>query len=90
MLPFQRGDDTLVNSGDGFRGCGWSREEFREVLLLGVGFRWVFGLGVRFAVEEIGHEDLVGVWWGGGGGGAGEDVGALEGLRGVAEDVVDD
>lgn len=40
----------------------------------------------RFTVEEVGHEDavlVVGVV------GVGEDVGALEGLGGEAEDVVD-
>lgn len=42
-------------------------------------------------MEEVGHEDLVVLVWGagGGGGGVGEDVGALEGLGLVAEDVVD-
>ncbi len=37
------------------------------------------------AVEEVRQEDLVLV----GGVGVGEDVGALDGLRAVAEDVVD-
>ena len=40
----------------------------------------------RLAVEEVRDEDLVLV----GGVGVGEDVGALEGLGGVTEDVVDD
>lgn len=39
-----------------------------------------------FAVEEIGHEDLVLVVLVG----VGEDIGALEGLGFEAEDVVDD
>ena len=43
-------------------------------------------MGQRFAEEEVGHEDAVGVF----GFGVGEDVGALDGLRGEAEDVVDD
>lgn len=40
----------------------------------------------RLAVEEVGHEDLVLVR----GVGVSEDVCALDGLRAVTEDVVDD
>lgn len=68
------------------RRVGGSGEEIAHLLLLLVGIRWEDGLGKRLAVEEIGHEDLILM--------AlvrmGEDVGALEGLRAIAEDVVDD
>ena len=40
----------------------------------------------RFAVEEVGHEHLVLV----GRVGVSEDVSALDGLRAVAENVIDD
>jgi len=41
----------------------------------------------RFALEEVGHVDLVLVVFVVG---VGEDVGTLKGLRAVAEDVIDD
>ena len=61
-------------------------EKLSEVFLLLLGIWWVTIMRQGLAMEEIGHEDLVLV----GGIGVGEDVGALDGLGAVAEDVVDD
>ncbi len=72
-------------------GFGWGRggragEEVAYYLLL-VGRVWrVDGERQGFAVEGVGDVDAVLV----GGIGVGEDVGALEGLRREAKDVVDE
>lgn len=60
-------------------------EEVAELLALLGGFRWVPGDVCGLAVEEVRHEYLVRVVLVRGG----EDVGALEGLLEVAEDVGD-
>ena len=62
------------------------REEVSKLLLLLLRIGREGAAGKRFAEEKVGHEDLewvVGVC-------VGEDVGALDGLGGEAEDVVDD
>ena len=70
----------------GIRRTGRTGEEIAQLLLL------LFVVGREdarmdgFAVEEIGHEDLVLVVLVG----VGEDIGALEGLGTEAEDVIDD
>lgn len=64
------------------------REELAQLLLLLLRVRRDDAPGERRAEEEVGHEDAVGVLLGGGG--VREDVGALDRLRGEAEDVVDD
>lgn len=63
-----------------------AREEISNLLLLLVRVGREVAVREGFAEEEVGHEDLVLV----AGVGVGEDVGALDGLGGEAEDVVDD
>lgn len=89
MGLLQRGHQGRLDGGDGLRGRGGAGEEVAEDLLVLVGLGGVDGRVEGLAAEEVRHEDLVFV----GGVAAvavGEDVGALQGLRGVAEDVVDD
>ncbi len=68
----------------------WGRsrpaQEGCNVLLLLVGVRRIVAARKRLPMEKVGHEDLVLM----GRVGVSEDVGALDGLRAEAEDVVDD
>ena len=67
------------------------REELAQLLLLLLRVRRDDAPCERLAEEEVGHEDAVPVVVVlGAGGGVREDVGALDPLRGEAEDVVDD
>ena len=63
-----------------------SSKEIAQLLLFFIRVGWKYALGQGFAEEEVGYEDLVLV----GAVGMGEDIGALDGLRAEAEDVVDD
>lgn len=69
-----------------FRGRSWPAEEFCNGFLLLLRVRRIVAVRKRLPVEKVGHEDLVLV----GRVGVSEDVCALDGLRAVAEDVVDD
>lgn len=65
-------------------------EELAQLLLLLLRVRRDDAPRERLAEEEVGHEDAVPGVVVLGLGGVGEDVGALDRLRGEAEDVVDD
>lgn len=67
------------------RWCGLGLEEFAEFGFLVVGVRWEPADIGGFVAEPVGHEELVRVFLVG----VGEDVGSLDGLWPVAEDVVD-
>lgn len=82
---FEGGKEGL-DSFFGGAGRGGAGEEVTENLLLFVRVWWVDGDGESLAVEEVGHVDAVLVGFVR----VGEDVGALEGLGGEAEDVEDD
>lgn len=68
---------------------GWrrrARKEISDALLLLIRVLRVVAVAHRFAVEKVGHEDLVLV----GGVGVGKDIGALDGLMAVPEYVIND
>ena len=80
--------DSFHDIGDtssGFWGRAGRLEEVSELLSFLVGVGWIPGDVCWRTFEEIGDEDLIFVGVVGGG----EDVGALDGLGEVAEDVVD-
>lgn len=78
--------DELGNALGGFRGRGGRLEEVAELLSLFVRVRGIPGDVGGGALEEVGHEDAVLVR----AVGVGKQVGALQRLWEVAEDVVDE